>query len=424
MINTEINKKIAVIGSGVAGICAAHLLSKKHAVTLFEAEERIGGHTNTIETIDENNNPIAIDTGFIVCNTKNYPNFHKFLRSLNVPVRNSDMSFGYYDTISKFTYAGTTINGLFADRKNLFSPNFWSFLFEIKNFCQQGLRNLQNKNLSQSQTVEEYFKRYSYTDKLLQHYISPMAGSIWSASGASIKTFPILTLLSFFYNHGLLSIKNRPQWQTVIGGSYSYLKAFEKQFNGTIIKSSTVNSVIRDSNSVKIFTKTNEYEFDNVIMAVHADQVLNILKDASTEEQKAFSPWVYELNDTYLHFDESFLPPNKRAWASWNYIRDERISDSHVSITYHMNRLQGLRCKRNFCVTLNPSRLPDKNKTICRIEYTHPQFTTDTLKTQSIFPTLQGQQNSYFCGSYQGYGFHEDAVTSAVNVAKHFSIDL
>jgi predicted NAD/FAD-binding protein len=416
--------RIAVVGAGVAGISSAWLLSKSHQVTLFEKDSRIGGHTHTILVPDGPDAGTPVDTGFIVCNDKTYPNFHQFLRELQVPWRWSDMSFGFWDMTNGLMYAGTNLNGLFAQRSNLANPRFLRMLLEIRRFSVQALRDLRTGD-ADGLTLGAYLKAHGFSGFFTQSYVLPMGAAIWSTSAKQMLHFPARTFIDFFRNHGLLSIKDRPKWQTVVGGSHEYLKAFRRKFSGTIRSGVTIDSIHRGAEIVTLRMSDGEvHQFDRLVMAVHADQVLPLLADSTPEERAIFGAWTYEKNRVVLHTDARVLPPNRRAWASWNYVREPRRQGDEpaLSMTYHMNNLQGLRTRQQYCVTLNRREpIPDKH-VIREIDYTHPRFTRRAVATQRDLPRLNGRHLTYYAGSYHGYGFHEDAVKSAVEVARHFGI--
>lgn len=422
---TEQRLKIAVVGAGVAGITASWLLAKKHDVALFEKADRIGGHTNTIVLEDGPDAGTAIDTGFIVCNDKTYPNFHAFLAELQVPWRWADMSFGYWDMTSGLQYAGTNLNGLFAQRTNLVNPSFISMLLEIRRFCNIAIED-RRSGYVEMLTLGEYLRKRRFSKYFVTHYIVPMGAAIWSTAASRMLEFPARTFIDFFKNHGLLSIKDRPRWQTVVGGSHSYLKAFRARFRGTIETAAWIDSIFRESDGVTIRMRDGETQrFDRVVLAVHADEVLPLLGDATEEEKRLFGVWRYEKNRVVLHWDKRVLPPNERAWASWNYVREPRRSREKravLSMTYHMNRLQGLRTSREYCVTLNREKPIPPRFVVREIDYTHPLYTSESIATQEQLPKLSGRNNTFYCGSYHGYGFHEDAVKSGVAVARHFGV--
>jgi predicted NAD/FAD-binding protein len=426
---SDARKRIAVVGGGVAGITTAYLLDRHHEVTIFEAGSYLGGHTNTITIEKGPDSGIGVDTGFIVLNDKNYPLFHRFLKRLDVPVRWSNMSFGYYDPTRNFYYAGRGFNGLFAQRCNLASPSFYAFIAEVLRFGREGQAALRSEILS-TETLGKFLEERDFSRRFIADYLLPMGAAIWSTPEMKVMDFPALSFLHFFRNHGLLSLKERPRWQTVVGGSSSYVKKFIGQFTGEIRLASAVLRVERDAAGCRIFTSDTDGEaFDKVIFAAHADQSLSMLAEPSEDEQELLGAWRYQSNDTILHSDASLLPPYQRAWASWNYRGGSSeggggSSVAPAALSYWMNLLQGLETQRNYFVSLNSSEAIREDKILARIDYSHPQYTTQAMDTQAKLSRLNGVNNSYFCGSYFGYGFHEDAVRSAVNVAKEFGIEL
>jgi uncharacterized protein len=415
------SQRIAVIGGGVAGIVCSYLLQREHQVTLFEQNSYLGGHTNTIDIPNGPDAGTPVDTGFIVLNDQNYPNFHRFLSRLSVDVRYSCMSFGYFCEKTGFCYAGTDLNGLFAERRNIISPSFWSMLLEIWQFCQESLKALERGSLA-GLSLGEFLAQGRHSKFFQDHYLLPISSAIWSAGDEKISEFPAEMFVRFFKNHGLLSIRNRPRWQTVVGGSQSYVRAFLKAYSGAVRLNSPVREVRRIADGVNVTCHNGEVEqFDKVVLASHADQTLKLMGDPSPAELEAFSAWTYSRNRTVLHTNAEILPPLKRAWASWNYRRVDQGDDpSSVMVTYHMNRLQGLNTAREYCVTLNPSREVPKSSIIREIEYTHPVYSRKSFDSQEKIRALNGTRNTYYCGAYLGSGFHEDAVSSALEVAKAF----
>lgn len=418
--------KIAVIGAGVAGIVSSHLLSKRYAVTLYESESRLGGHTNTITITDGPDTGLRVDTGFIVLNDKNYPLFSKFLQQLGIPVRWSDMSFSYDCKRSNFSYAGTTLNGLFAQRANLYSKRFYSLLWEITRFCLEGQKLLRDPNSDNNLTLGTFLCQRRFSKFMQEVYLLPMGGAIWSVPLRQILEFPARNFLNFFSNHGLLSVTNRPRWQTVVGGSSAYVEQFQNQFKGNIRLSSAVVSVCEMSGTSEITTHDGDRKhFDAVVIATHADQSLKMLSDPSQQEKNLLGAWKYLPNRVVLHTDISQMPRNKRAWASWNYVRHYGMENkSSITVTYHMNRLQGLKAAKDYFVTLNPITKIMTKEVVDEFIYSHPIFDTSAMRSQEAFRELQGVKNRYYCGSYHGYGFHEDAVRSAVTVGKLLGVEL
>lgn len=416
--------KIAVIGAGVAGLTAAHILSKKHNITLIEKDERIGGHTNTIN-VKENGKEIGVDTGFIVLNDRNYPHFKKLLENLDIEIRNTDMSFSYYDENDGFNYAGTGISGYFSQKKNLFSPKHYRFLLNVKKYSKIAAKDVENKELL-DETLGEYLVRKNFPSEIKDKFMIPMGAAVWSGSRKDILNFPVKMFLRFFDNHGILNLNNAPQWHTVSGGSCTYVRKILDKFNGTLIKGNGVTEIRRRDNLVTLKLEKGEaLTFDKVVCASHADQTYRMIKDLTKKEEKILKPWEYSKNVTILHTDRTFMPPTKSAWACWNYVKNKDSNDKDdVSVTYYMNRLQGLKTSKDYFVTLNPSRNVPKDKTIFETIYTHPKYTQTAISTQENIETVNGTNKLYFCGSYCRYGFHEDAVMSAVSVAKQLGCEL
>ena len=418
-------QKIAVIGGGVAGIVAAHLLQQRHEVTLFEGNDYLGGHTHTIDIQDGPDAGLAVDTGFIVLNDATYPLFRKFLARLGVDARVSEMSFGFQCQQTGLVYAGTDLNGLFARRRNLVSPSFYRFLMEIVRFSKQARQDLDSGDFLQL-TLGEYLARGGYSNFMVDNYLVPMAAAIWSTPAMQIHAFPAGPFLHFFRNHGLLSFRNRPLWRTVVGGSSAYVKAFAKDFKGTLHLDAAVQSVRREADRVRLSFPGGETQtFDQVVIATHADQALALLQDSTELEQELLSPWQYQRNHTVLHTDSSLLPRQRQAWAAWNFTRTASATeDRPVYVTYYMNRLQGLKARHHYCVTLNRSEAFKPDTVIAEMDYHHPLYSFASMATQAKLPQLNGCKRTYFCGSYFGYGFHEDAVRAGVGVAKALGLEL
>lgn len=412
---------IAVIGSGVAGIVSAYLLQRKHQVTLFEKNDYVGGHTHTVVLNDGPDAGTPVDTGFIVHNDRTYPNFIKFIGQLGVERVKCPMSFSYYDRNSGFTFASAAP---FADPKNNYRISYWKFLYDILRFNRLTLKYLKN-NSFQSLSLGDFLKKNRFNASFIRQYILPMGAAIWSTPDDKMMEFPAETFARFFENHGLLSVKDQPQWYSIKGGSHEYVKAFLKQFNGQVHTGSPVLNIVRKNGQVILKLDGAESTFDAVVIAAHADETYKMLADPSSEEIRLLSPWTYTANQTILHTDRSFLPPLAKARSSWNYLREEKTTDHMpMSMTYDMNMLHNLNTNTDYCVTLNPQKKIPENKKIADFLYTHPQYTPKSINTQKELGRLNGQQNTWFCGSYFRYGFHEDAVLSGVNVAKDFGISL
>lgn len=415
--------RIAIIGSGVAGITAAHLLSRCHHVTLFEKNDYVGGHTNTIVIDRGPDAGTAVDTGFIVTNDRTYPNFKRLLADLQVEVRDSDMSFGFQCRQRGLLYASRNLNSLFAQRGNLLRPSFLRMLAEIPRFNRIAKHDLATGFINGA-TLGEYVRERHFFPGLVDSYLAPMGAAIWSIPQEQILDYPAQSFLRFFENHGLLTIRDQPQWQTIVGASHAYVRSFLSRFPGRVVLRAGVSRVWRRDNGVQIERQGEPIEaFDKVVLATHADEALALLAEPTAEERRLLGSWRYERNLAVLHTDASLLPERQRAWASWNYFRN-RSTDQPVSVTYHMNRLQGLKTKFQYCVTLNDSRTIDPAAVIREIEYKHPVYNFASLSSQASLPSLNGVRNSYFCGSYFRYGFHEDAVTSGMAVARHFGVEL
>src|SRR5579872_3268699 len=423
MNDTPLN--IAVIGTGVAGLTAAYILQRKHKVTLFEKNANVGGHTNTIVIPSGPEKWTPVDTGFILLNDRTYPLFHQLLKQLDIPVRNCEVSFSYYDEKSGLQYSGASLNGLFAKRSNLWNSSFWMTLRERSWFNRKAKKDLAAGLLDQT-TLGPYLDEEGYSKRFIQEYLLPLGSTVWSTSVKDLLDFPAEVFVEFFKNNGLLGSRDRPQWQTVAEGSHSYVRALLKVMVTRVRVKEPVEEVKRRENQVLVRTKTGkEDSFDKVVMACHADETLALLADPSEEEQRLLSPWKYQKNNVVLHTDVDVMPPLKRAWACWNYtLETDRTKSQPVSMTYHMNRLQGLETQTQYFVTLNRVRPIPQQHILKEIYYTHPTFTREAVETQLDLPQLNGVNNTYFCGSYFGYGSHEDAVKSGVAVGKCFGMDL
>lgn len=418
-----VRERIAVIGAGVAGVAASHLLQGRYDVTLFERNDYVGGHTNTIVIEGGADAWLAVDTGFIVLNQRTYPLFNRLLLEWGVSLRDSDMSFGFYDESTGFQYAGTGVGGLFAQPMNALSPSFLKMLWDIRRFGIVGARALED-NLPPETTLGDFLAQHRFSARVINDYILPLGAAIWSTAPGRMVEYPAASILGFFNNHGLLNLADAPIWQTVEGGSSQYIKAFLRGFTGNVRLSCPVNGVERNDEGVRVCYSGGEERFDRALMACHADESLALLKDPSPDEARLLGAWRYSKNHTVLHTDASVMPTRKRAWASWNYVRERDGGDhERAALTYHMNRLQGLKTQIQYFVTLNVTRVIAPQSIIREIEYTHPQYDLAALRSQQELPRLNGARNTYFCGSYFGYGFHEDAVRSAVEAARNLGVE-
>ncbi len=424
-------ERIAIIGAGVAGIVSAYLLQNKYDVTLFEKNEYVGGHTNTVLIPNGPDAGLPVDTGFIVFNSRTYPYFEQFLAELEVEDRNSTMSFSYFSERSGLYYAGTSLNGLFAQRRNLIRPYFWRMLNDLVRFNKQALLDADSDKLV-GLTLGDYVRQMGLSKEFMSLYLLPMGAAIWSTPTGEILNYPAQSFIHFFRNHGLLTVQDqrRLQWKTVKGGSNAYVKAFLKSFKGTVVTGAKIDRVRRTADVHGKWSATichsdgREESFDRVVFGTHANEALQLLEQPTPMEHKLLGAWNYSKNHTVLHTDISVLPPSKKAWAAWNYTEETKSSPEHpVSVSYYMNALQGLNTPTNYCVTLNRTQ-PIKNEHIIReMNYTHPVFSFDAINSQTHLPTLNGGQATYYCGSYFGYGFHEDAVRSSVQMVNaHFDV--
>jgi predicted NAD/FAD-binding protein len=409
--------KIAVIGTGIAGNVAARELCREHEITVFEAGDHVGGHTHT-HSIDDNGRPLAIDTGFIVFNDWTYPNFIALLDELGVSSQPSEMSFGVKCEQTGLEYKGHTLNTLFAQRRNLLRPSFHRMLRDIVRFNSEA-RNLLEAG-DDSLTLGDYLHNNDYSDAFVDFYIIPMGAAIWSAEPRRMQSFPATSFARFFANHGLLNIKNRPQWRVIRGGSRSYVDKLTAPFRQQIRLDTPVTGITRRATHVEVSSAGYGKErFDRVFIACHSDQALAMLRDASPLEREVLGAIPYQRNDVVLHTDTSLLPRRRLAWSAWNYHRLAG-DNAAVSVTYNMNLLQGLPTQQTYLVTLNNSAAINPDKIIKRLSYDHPVFTPDGIVAQQRQGEINGVRHSYFCGAYWRYGFHEDGVVSALNALEHF----
>ena len=413
-----VRRQVAVIGGGVAGIVAAHLLQDSCEVTIFEKEDYLGGHTHTVSVPHGPDQGTPVDTGFIVFNEATYPLFIRFLEELAVPSRETQMSFGFHCERTGLFYAGTDLDGIFAQRSNMLSARYYRFLFEIARFCRQGKADLRHGQ--ELGTLDEYVARHHFSPYMVENYLLPMAAAIWSTPAGRVGRFPALSFLRFFSNHGLLSLFDRPKWRTVVGGSCSYVRAFLRRFRGTVRLEAPIARVLRNPTGASVEVCGEEPRiFDEVFIAAHADQALRLLADPSPDESRLLGAWRYEENRTVLHTDASILPPAPRAWACWNF-RREAHEGAGVYVSYAMNLLQGLTGETQYLVTLNRPTPHDQSKVMADFVYHHPVYTRESMQTQDALSSLNGRRNTYFCGSYFGFGFHEDAVRSSHEAVAQF----
>lgn len=414
--------RIAIIGTGAAGLTAAYLLAKRHEVTLFERDGRAGGHVHTVVIDSGPDAGTPVDTGFIVMNHRTYPVLTRLFAQLGVALRDSDMSFGYHDERTGLQYCGTSLNTLFAQRRNLFRPAFHGMIRDILRFNRQAPLDMESGTLKDL-SLGEYLARGAYGNAFIDDYILPMGAAIWSTPRHKMLDFPAGNFIGFFSNHGLLSVSDRPQWRTVAGGSHTYVKRILETLPKPVRLGTPVTGIRRTGQQVLVRHETGQEPFDQVVVATHADEALRLLEDPSEEERRWLGPWQYEPNRTVLHTDAGVLPPLRRARASWNATR-EVAADAAMLLTYDMNRIQGLVTKRPYLVSLNRTSGIHSDQVIREMVYTHPTYTPASSATQPYLPSLNGVRGTYFCGSYFGHGFHEDAVRSGLEVARCFGLEL
>ena len=408
--------KIAVIGSGISGLGVAHFLSKKYKVDVFEKDNHFGGHSYTVEVpANEADELISIDLGFIVFNKINYPNLVSLFNKLRVPYEESNMSFSVSVKNSNIEYSGTGIAGLFSNKHNILNLNFWRMIREIIFFYKEA-EKLNDKEF-QNMSLGDFLKIKKMSNYFINFHIIPMVASIWSMPLDSAKKMPMALFINFFKNHGLFKIKNRPKWYTVKGRSKIYVNKILQTISGEYFKNYEIKKVFRNKNKVRLFYgSSNEYfDYDQVVFANHADEALQLIKNPTEYEIKILKNFRYKKNLAFLHNDDSLMPRNKKVWSSWNSILDKRDLNKNC-VTYWLNKLQNLKTKKNYFLTLNPILDINNKKIIKKVEFTHPFYDMKTIEAQKYLPDLQGINNSWFCGSYFGYGFHEDGLKSALDV--------
>jgi len=426
---------IAIIGSGVSGLVAAYKLAKKNKVTIFEARDRAGGHANTVSVEDKDTGLLNIDTGFIVHNDRNYPNLLQIFEELKIQTQPSEMSFSVSDPNRNIFYRATNLKTLFAHKPNLVKKDMWQMLYQISKFNKLAKNTLENNSPQvegssdfDSRTAKDFLHDYKFSKQFIDLYFIPLGASIWSADPNTFLEFPAISLFRFLDNHGLLGLGNRPNWRTITNGSKVYVDAIIKyieSLGAEVLLDSPVKSVSREENSsLRLSTEKSETQFDAVIFACHADQALNIISDPTEDETQILSSFKFIKNTATLHTDMAFMPQKKNNWASWNYLVPEyKHVSSKPRLTYDLTNLQRLDTDKRYLVTLNCSKDISEAKKIIEFEYKHPIFDTSAISAQYKFDQVNGSSqdartNTYFCGAYWGYGFHEDGATSAINVVE------
>ena len=410
--------RIAVIGSGISGLSAAHYLSKKNKVDLFEKEDHFGGHSYTID-VKDNNNHVPVDIGFIVFNFKTYPNFVKFLNDNGIEIEKSNMSFSVSVKDTEIEYCGKGLLGIFSNKKNLLNFDFFKMFFEIIKFYK---KSNDLKNIEENLTLDDFLKREKMSKYFINYHIIPMVSAIWSMPPYEAKQMPLKFFLKFFQNHGLFNLKNRPQWYTIKNRSRTYVKKILETISGEYYKNYRINKISRLSNGVKVYYGGNNefFDYDKVVIATHADEALSLITDPTPEEKSILANFKYKNNIAIIHTDETLMPKNKKAWSSWNSSVNKE-NTSETSITYWLNLLQNLKTNKNIFLSLNPFLKIDPKKIISKVKFTHPYYDKEALENQNRLKNIQNKKNLLFCGSYFGYGFHEDGIKSSLEMIKSFN---
>ena len=410
--------KIAVIGSGISGLSAAYYLSKSHKVDLFEKQDHFGGHAYTLE-VDLQNKIIPVDIGFIVFNYKTYPNLISFFQENKIKIEKSDMSFSVSVKDTNIEYCGRGINGIFSNRSNLFNIKFIKMFFEIISFYKKS-NNLNDVKLDLS--LGEFLNQQRLSKYFINYHLIPMVSAIWSMPPYEANQMPLSFFLKFFQNHGLFKIKDRPQWYTVSNRSKTYVDKILKQISGEYFKNYKINRIKRYLNGAQVYYgNDNEFfSYDKVIIATHADEALKLIEKPTEEERTILSNFKYKENIAYIHFDENIMPKNKKNWCSWNSSVDE-LNVNNNSVTYWLNLLQNLKEDKNIFLTLNPYQKINEEKIFKKVKFTHPYYDQSTLINQKNLSKIQNRESILFCGSYFGYGFHEDGIKSSLNMLKYLN---
>ena len=411
--------KIAVIGSGISGLSAAYFLSKRHKVDLFEKDDHFGGHSYTVDVEYEKNKKISVDVGFIVFNHQTYPNLINFFKENEIEIEKSNMSFSVSVKDTSIEYCGNGLNGIFANKKNLFNIKFLKMFLDIMSFYKKS-SNL--KNLDTKETLGNYLKKQNLSKFFIDYHLIPMVSAIWSMPPQESSTMPLKFFLNFFQNHGLFKLKNRPQWYTVKNRSRTYVNKILSKISGEYYKNYKINKIKRETNSIKIYYGDHSefFDYEKIVLAIHADDALSLIDNPLKGENEILSNFNYKKNIAILHTDENVMPKNKKVWSSWNSNIDPKDTKNN-SVTYWLNLLQNLNINKNIFLTLNPFIKIDEKKIIKKIDFTHPYYNQETLVNQKKLNLIQNKKNILFCGSYFGYGFHEDGIKSSLEMVKHIN---
>ena len=410
--------KIAVIGSGISGLSAAYYLSKKHHVDLFEKEDYFGGHSNTIDVIIDEKK-IPVDVGFIVFNYQTYPNLINFFKEINVEIEKSDMSFSVSVENSNYEYCGRGLSGIFANKSNLLNIKFIKMFFDILKFYKSCDKI---SNFDQKTTLDQFLKTNKWSQSFIDYHIIPMVSAIWSMPPYEAGKMPMNFFLKFFQNHGLFKFKDRPQWYTVRQRSRTYVNKVLANISGEYYKNYEVKSVKRHSSGVQVYYGGDSefFDYDKVVLATHANEALSLIKNPTELEKNILSNFGYKENHAILHYDENMMPKNKKTWSSWNSFVDPKDLNKS-SLSYWLNLLQNLDLKKNIFLTLNPFKKIPEDKILRKITFTHPYYNQEALDNQKNLKNIQNKENLLFCGSYFGYGFHEDGIKSSIEMLKNLN---
>ena len=410
--------KIAVVGSGISGLSAAYYLSKNHQVDLFEKDDHFGGHSHTID-LNISAKKIAVDIGFIVFNFKTYPNLIKFFNENKIEIEKSDMSFSVSLRNTLFEYCGKGLDGIFANRSNLFNIKFLRMFYDIIKFYKKCDHF---DKFDENITLGNFLEKEKLSKEFINYHLIPMVSAIWSMPPYEANQMPLKFFLKFFQNHGLFKLKNRPQWFTVSNRSRSYVQNILSKISGEHFKNYNVNKIKSKSSGIDLYYggESEFFNYDKVIIATHADEALSIIDNPTNEEKEILSKFSYRENIAYIHTDKTAMPKNKKAWSSWNSsLKKDEVNKS--SITYWLNLLQNLRCNEDIFLTLNPYFEIDQSKILKKVKFTHPYFDQSALDHQRELQNLQNKRNILFCGSYFGYGFHEDGIKSSIEMLKNLN---
>ncbi|MDC1137234.1 FAD-dependent oxidoreductase [Candidatus Pelagibacter sp.] len=409
--------KIAVIGSGISGLSSAYYLSKKHKVDLFEKQDRFGGHSYTLDIKINEKEKVYVDAGFMVFNKITYPNLINFFKENEIEIEKSDMSFSVSVKSTNIEYCGKGLNGIFSNRGNLLNLKFVKMFFEIINFYKR-CEKLNSNNIEKI-TLGEYLTKIGKSKYFIDYHIIPMVSAIWSMPPFEASQMPLTFFLSFFKNHGLFKLKDRPQWYTVTNRSKTYVDKILSKVSGEYFKNYEINKIIRDNNGVKVYygSENEFFNYDKVVLASHADESLKIISDITNKEREILSNFKYKPNKAVIHSDENLMPVNKKAWCSWNSSLNPDNKEQS-SVTYWLNQLQNLKTDKNIFLTINPFLEIDSDKIYHKIDFTHPYYDEKALQNQSNLNTIQNTNNTLFAGSYFGYGFHEDGIKSSIEMLK------